>query len=101
MWRISSPGEYSLCSANSTDEPWCGERCSPESAPWTIVRALSSRVRTLERATGSRNLIAASPRADRLQEPIHDRRRGLAFRFRLVVDDEAVLQGRTRQRLHV
>ena len=37
MCRSSSPGAYSLCSANSTDWPWWGLRCSPESTPSTMA----------------------------------------------------------------
>src|SRR6478735_3355783 len=41
MWRSSSPGAYSLCSANSTLWPWCGLLCRPESTPSTTARARS------------------------------------------------------------
>src|SRR5436190_6388661 len=39
MWRTSSPGAYSLCSANSIDVPACGLWWVPANAPSTITRA--------------------------------------------------------------
>ena len=40
--RMSSPGVYSRCSANSTEKPLCGLRCRPEMNPSTTPRAISS-----------------------------------------------------------
>src|SRR5438093_802817 len=101
MCLISSPGEYSLCSANSTDDPWCGERCRPDSAPSTTVRALSAKVPMRDSATGSRNLTGIVLGSDGVEQAIDERRRRHALGLGLVVDDQAVLQRRPRQGAHV
>src|SRR5688572_3777869 len=100
MCLISSPGEYSLCSANSTEEPWCGERWSPESAPSTTVRAFRASDPTLESATGSRYRTLAHPSAglDDLEQAIDQVRRRHPLGLALVVHDQAVLERRVRQR---
>src|SRR5262249_19104317 len=122
MCLISSPAVYSLCSANSTEEPWCGERCSPARAPSTTVRARSSRFDSFESETGSKSSTARTPTIERplvercrsfdsrfrsllgpddLEEPVDQLRGFDAFGLGVEVGDEAVLQRRARQRAHV
>src|SRR6185312_1050723 len=107
MCLISSPAAYSLCSANSTDEPWCGERCNPESAPSTTERARSSKFFRRASETGSsicdidNNSGARRLRTHALEQSIDDRARADALGLGVEVGDDAVLQRRMRQRAHV
>src|SRR5688500_15646891 len=101
MWRISSPGEYSLCSANSTDEPCSRARWSPVSAPSTITRALIGSEPSRASATGS-SLRTRLPAHDRLavvgrdhpEQAVDEVAGAHALGLGPVVEDEAVLQGR-------
>src|SRR5690606_5051375 len=68
MRRRSSPGAYSLCSANSTLCPWWGERCRPESRPSTTDRVRSWRVPSLARSLGS----SSEPATSLSKEAVHD-----------------------------
>src|SRR5688572_25283224 len=95
MFRISSPGEYSLCSANSTDEPCSRDRCRPDSAPSTITRALMGRLRRRARAMGSSG---GTLRRDDAEEAIDQIAGAEPLGLGAVVEDQAVLQGRPRQR---
>src|SRR5262245_51918369 len=59
MCRISSPGTYSRCSANSTLKPWYGLRWSPEMNPSTMSRAFTSSRAIFERNLGSRYFLGS------------------------------------------
>src|SRR5262245_35986797 len=98
MWRTSSPGEYSLCSANSTDEPCHRARCRPDSAPSTITRALIGSEPRRARVTGSR---AGMLRLDDAEQAIDEIAGAHALGLGPVVEDQAVLQRGPRQRRDV
>src|SRR3954452_1059267 len=53
MCRISSPGPYCRCSANSTENPLNGLLCSPAITPSTTNREISSSRPNRARAVGS------------------------------------------------
>src|SRR6478735_2461460 len=53
MCRISSPGPYWRCSANSTENPLNGLLWSPDITPSTTSRAISSSRPKRARAVGS------------------------------------------------
>src|SRR6185503_9256293 len=112
MWRISSPGEYSLCSANSTDEPWYRARCMPDSAPSTITRALIGSDASRARTTGSRPTTSfggtssassaiARLRRDDAEQAVDEVGGAHALGLRAVGQDQAVLQRGPRQRRDV
>ena len=54
--RMSSPGTYGRCCANSTEIPWYGDRCIPVMSPSTIIRARKSSDATRASVLGSRYL---------------------------------------------
>src|SRR5260370_462795 len=60
MWRTSSPGAYSLCSANSTDWPCCGLWWRPGSTPSITLRARTWSGPTRARSCGSSAIVFAS-----------------------------------------
>src|SRR5512139_2193225 len=105
MWRISSPGAYSLCSANSTDWPWCGDLWSPESTPSVTARTRSFRVPSFARTAGSRRGRFASAIAPLalhlLQQPPHDLGARHALALGAEVRDHAVHEDVLRERAHV
>src|SRR5579871_2060037 len=98
MRRTSSPGAYSLCSANSTEAPWCGERCSPASAPSTTTRARTFKSDSDATATGSSTSIITGERRRGAGRPAAPPSRPAT---RLEVGDQAVLQRRAGERAHV
>src|SRR5688572_7370693 len=53
-YRSSSPGWYIRCSANSTENPRRGERCSPVRKPSTTPSVITSIPPSLETSSGSR-----------------------------------------------
>src|SRR5262245_30515547 len=99
MWRSSSPGEYSLCSENSTDEPCTDARWRPDSAPSTITRALiGSEPRRLSCAGSIRFSNIDGLRRDDGQQPVDELAGALPFGLGAIVEDQAVLQRRPCER---
>src|SRR5512134_592194 len=105
MCRISSPGEYSLCSANSTDWPWCGDLWRPERIPSVTARTRSFSVPSLARTAGSRRgrLGSAIVRSalHLLEEPPDDLRARDALALGPEVRDHAVHEDVPRERADV
>src|SRR4051794_21774381 len=97
MWRISSPGEYSLCSANSTDAPCSRAWCMPVIAPSTITRARIGNVPSRATVCGSRKGTARLGH-DGAEQAIDQVAGAHALGLGAVVEDEAMLQGRARER---
>src|SRR5262245_17332943 len=57
MWRMSSPGTYSRCWTNSTENPRNGDLWSPTRRPSTIDRALIPSASARERTEGCRYVL--------------------------------------------
>src|SRR5262245_26091209 len=104
---MSSPGTYSRCSANSTEKPRKGLRCSPEMNPSTISRALKSRPSILSRTLGSKYRVvsfvtrALARRRDRLEQVVDEPVARHPLGLGAVGRDDAVAQHRVRDRAHV
>src|SRR5436190_695384 len=102
MWRMSSPGLYSRCWTNSTDEPKNGLLCMPEMNPSTTCLARRSRRPTrasvhvwaaVEQGAGlgAENEVLNRPRAGAPTEPFADELGCTAFgQARLPYDRQAV-----------
>src|SRR4051794_10736323 len=76
---MSSPGTYSRCSANSTENPWYGLGCIPATYPSTTILAWRSSPSRLASVRGFKyfckfstliRLVAVD--GDRLDQPTHD-----------------------------
>src|SRR5262249_7915161 len=100
--RISSPGAYSLCSANSTLCPRWGLLCSPLSTPSTTARArnltLASRARLSE---VSKSTLQRASRLHDAEQLMDQFGRGNTYRFGVEARQHPVAQHRARQRLDV
>src|SRR5947208_3302772 len=107
MCRISSPGAYSLCSANSTDWPWCGDLWSPVRTPSVMARTRSFSVPSLASTSGSRSeacaraSITSGSGPHQLEQPLDDDAARHALALGVEVGEDAVDQHRFRQRADV
>src|SRR5262245_44521489 len=96
MWRMSSPGTYSRCWMNSTENPWYGLLWSPTRIPSTRVRAFtpraSARATTSFFSSEATTTLLRLVRGHHVQDALDDVVGGDAFRLRREAGEEAVPQ---------
>src|SRR4051794_3723758 len=98
MRRVSSPGAYSLCSANSTEVPRRRAVWMPLIAPSDASLATSDSC-SMRRATSGSRTLAVDMRGldgDRAHQVRHELLGADALGLGAEVEDEAVLQDRPR-----